>query len=335
MTKEQIISFVQTNFVVVKERCTNEELVFVCPVPGCPDKSGNRSVNLKTAKTGCWRCSSKGRFDIWVRGLGYEVPKEDEIGHAPLLEDVLSMFDHKPKSKPSVVTVPLPNFSHPMSEEPESAYSKMIVRMAESKRLCVDDMLWADVHFNRLNPRWEGYAIFPVKEYQKVCYYQGRLAYLALEEQGAQGKRFPSRNECPLGSGHWVYNIDEARRPGVDVVIVTEAILNVLSLRKKIAAEGVTNVVPVSVFKHATSKLQLMKLLSCRSAREICVMYDHDATREAEKEAADLYSGLKMVSVAAIPGDLGPTQDPNDDVDSAWESFKRRYKVTPAHSVLV
>jgi hypothetical protein len=223
-----------------------------------------------------------------------------------------------------VVSVQLPEHCHRIADYPTSAYTKAIEDMAIKKRLTLQDMVEADVHFSRLNPRWEDYAIFPVVEFGRLVYYQGRAHNPHPE---VVGKRFPSKATLPYGAQYWVYNIDEARK--AKVVIVVESILNVLSLRRRLRELGSVDVAVACVFKHAVSKTQAIKLLKIRGLEELCFMFDADATAIAIKHAAT-FSGSIKATVAIIPPKLGPTQDANDDVDEAIRQFDARRRPSMA-----
>lgn len=238
------------------------------------------------------------------------------------------------KAKVWLPKVLLPEGCHRLAENLDSAYARSIKEMAESKHLTLEDMLWADVYFNRMNPKWESFCIFPVKEYGQLVYYQGRAHTVEIE--GMPTKRFPSKQLVPHGSGYWVYNIDAARHPNCEVVIVLESILNVLSFNRKLREQGINTIVPVSVFKHHISREQLPKLLQSR-AKEICLFYDGDATANAKKEATTTLSGFKHVTVAEFPAEIvkeHPTFDANDNIDLAWECFQKRKPVSSVDAVL-
>lgn len=324
--------FVETHFDVAKDRSTSEEITFMCPQPGCPDQSGNRSVNLKTGLTNCWRCNKGGNFWKWAKGLGYEIPTQD----MPTTKDINVLDDmfKVAKQKVWLPKVLLPDGCHRLAENLSSAYAKSIQRMAEDKRLTLEDMVMADVYFNRMNPVWEAFCIFPVKEYGQLVYYQGRAH--TIEVEGMPTKRFPSKKMVPYGSSYWVYNIDAARHPNCEVVVVFESILNVLSFNRKLREQGLSNVVPVCVFKHHISKEQLQKLIGCR-AKEICIFYDADAVADAKKEATTTLSGFKHVTVAEFPADVikdHPTLDANDNIELAWECFLKRKPASAIDVVL-
>src|SRR4051812_46576125 len=77
MTGARLKRQVEFLFDIVKERSSTDELVFLCPIPGCGDETGNRSVNLKTGATNCWRCNRGFRnFVHLCNKLGFVI--EDE-----------------------------------------------------------------------------------------------------------------------------------------------------------------------------------------------------------------------------------------------------------------
>ena len=331
MTATQIKQFVEVNFTVVKERYGGDELAFICPQPGCQDHTGNRSVNLKSQKTSCFRCNIGGSFSAWVARLGYDIGEGDKTVSTTM--ELLEMLDKKTEStivKPVNVKVKLPKGSIRLNHG--SAYVKAIERMAIKKHLSLDDMLNADVHVNYTNPQWDSYAIFPVYEWGKLVFYQGRL--IAANE-GMLPKRNPSRMAVPFGAKFWAYNIDEARRPEVEIVIVLESILNVLSLRKKIHELGIPNVAPVCVFKHYLSRPQAVKILECSNIKEVCFLYDADATADAWRQSVNMVNNVNCTVAQMLWTAERPTLDANDDVDLAWDAILKRLPASMSESILV
>lgn len=326
---------IESTFEVVRSRSTGDELVIICP--GCRgvDASGNRSINLKTGKTNCWKCNVGGSVYAWAKRAGYDL----DIGDAPAPSTdeldgmMLEITVHQPTSSSYVPSVKLPRGFIPVAEQPRSAYAEMIAEMAERKKLTFEDMVTAGVGFTRQDPRWEPFAVFPVDEWSRPVYYQGRT-YNDPERDPVTGKKpstkqFPSRHECPLGSRHWLYGIDELRAaPGAKAVIV-ESILNVLSLRKELTRRGIGGVVPLAVFKHAISPEQQRKLLAAKPG-EICLMFDGDATASAFKDAGYLSNSCK-VSVAEMP--IGT--DPNDDAVLAVDRFLARQPYSRFHGLSI
>jgi hypothetical protein len=322
---------IELNFEVVPSRSFGDEMVFICPQPGCGDRSGNRSVNVKTGRTNCWRCNVAGDFFRWAKKLGYEIrPGEDQSSST--VEDLTGLMNVPEKRilAPVRTDIRLPQGCHRVADDLKSAYARAIQRMAEAKRLTMEDMVAADVMFTRLDPLWEPYAIFPIYEWGRLVLFQGRLVKNDPEKLG---KRFPSSKLVKFGSKYWVYNLD-ALRTGGHTAIVVESILNVISLNKKIKEEGIEGVVPVCIFKHFISRPQAIKILGCRHLQEICFMYDADATSSSWKQAVEL-SNYKRSTVAVIQPKPGqPTLDANDDVDHAWEAFMNRAKASASQSLL-
>lgn len=331
LTGQRLRREIEALFDVVPNRCTSEEVVFICPVPGCGDRSGNRSANLKNGKTSCWRCNRGGDFVRWSKSLGYNI---DESGSAEpditAVEEAMNAVDQPKLVAPVITDCRLPKGFTLLSDAPKSIYTKLIAEMAESKHLTQEDFERVRVGFTKRDPKWEPYAIFPVFEWGRVVYFQGRM-YNA--QPGEATKRFPARSEVPLGSKYWVYNIDAARNCAKTVIIV-ESILNVLSLERKLVQEGIYDVVPVCVFKHAVSAPQSAKLMSLRNVEEFCFMFDADATSEAWR-FAERASNHRRVTVAEIPAlDGRKTFDPNDDVEVAWGRFvERRRADVPSETI--
>lgn len=315
-------------FHIIPDRTHGDEIVFVCPEPGCGDVSGNRSANLKNGKTSCWKCGKGGDFVRWARRLGYKIEEDGTVSaEMSESEELLRSVEPEKTFVPVTSDAKLPRGFIRCADRMESVYTRMIGEMAVRKNLSLDDMVEAGVGFTKTDPVWEPYAIFPVSEWGQLVYYQGRTY---VDEPGESTKRFPDRNSVKLGSKYWVYNVDEARESRAKVIIVVESILNVLSLRKKIRQLGVEGVTPVAIFKHAISSPQQHKMLSCKHASEICLMFDPDALREAWKTAQYSLPGRRDVTVAEMPVGI----DANDDVDAAWKRFESRKESKTASSTL-
>jgi hypothetical protein len=319
---------IEQTFHVIKDKSSDEELVFLCPE--CGDKSGHRAVNLKSGLTFCWKCNkgrnNKGGFLAWARALGHEFSGNDYS-----LVPVESVWeDDTPNTKmPVVKTVPLPRGFAQIAHEPDDVYTRLISRMARKKRLDYDDFAKAQVGFTRIG-KWEPYAIFPVYDYSTVVYYQGRT--YADPPKGEPTKLFPNRKEVPFGAGYWVYNIDEVRRAKPRVVVIVESILNVLSLKRKFKEEKLSQVVPVCVFKHSVSKVQATKILQCEGVEELCFLFDRDAIDMTWRMVGRL-TNKASVTIAEMPYQEGkPHLDANDDVDAALEAIlnAKPYKVIDA-----
>ena len=308
-------------FHVIKDRSTKTELVFVCPQPGCGDNTGNRSVNLQTGKTNCFRCNKGGDFVKWAKWLGYTIDETGVANAVPLEELNFEMPVAEKERLPVVADIRLPDGFTYCHDKPRDVYTELIAEMAERKNLTIEDLMEARVGFTKLNLKWEPYAIFPVIEYGHVVYYQGRTY---VDEEGKPTKRFPDRQEAPYGAKYWIYGIDELRASKSQVVIVVESILNVLSLRKYMRENGLTGAVPVSVFKHYMSTPQKRKIMKMSHVKEVCLLYDHDAT-DSSWEKAPLLADTVKVSVAEMPpGPGGRKNDPNDDPATAWQVFTER-----------
>lgn len=332
--KHNIKTTAESLFDVVKGRSTAVELVVICPVPSCGDRSGNRSINLKTGATNCWRCNKgSGNFFAWCRSLGYDVDEGESasISRSDTEELIDSIGARDKKFIPIVSKIALPSGFTQIGKTPRSVYERSIGKMAVKKNLSYEDLFEAKVGFTRDNPRWEPYAIFPVIEWDIVAYYQGRKY---SPRPGEATKLFPTKTEAPLGSRYWVYNIDELRKGG-EIAIIVESILNVLSLRKRLKELGIEGVVPVCVFKHAVSDAQAAKIAAVKSVKEVCIMFDLDAKSASWSEARKLSSSMRRVSIAEIPDvGKGKTLDANDDVDLALEAFANRSTSSESARVL-
>lgn len=330
MTGENLKDTVNRLFTVVRPRSSSHELVFICPEPTCGDQSGNRSVNLRTGKTGCWRCNKGGDFVIWARRMGHVI--EDDRPTAQPLESIdITGFIPLSDPAPPVMEVTLPKGFIPCSEKPHSVYSQLIGEMAETKNLTIEDFFEAGVGYTKTPGLWEPYAIFPVTEYARTVYYQGRTY---VDVPGESTKRFPSRHELRYGSKYWVYNIDEVKTLKPPVVIVVESILNVLSLRRFLREHGILGVVPVAVFKHSVSRHQALKLFSHDSLEEVCLLYDHDASRMAWDKSQLLSDRLKLTIAEMPPGENNKRNDPNDDVVAAFKAFEERKPSTKKEALI-
>jgi len=317
----QLRQTVESLFDVIKDRSTNDELVFMCPQPGCGDETGNRSVNLKNGKTNCWRCNKGGDFVAWAKFLGYAVSDGNAVQAEPL-EDINLEAQHDEETPlPLAKEVRLPHGFTYCHEQPRSVYTALIGEMAERKNLTIEDLMEAKVGFTKDDPKWEPYAIFPTFEYGRVVYWQGRTY---CDVPGESTKRFPGREEVPNGAKYWIYGIDQLRSSKSEIVLVMESILNVLSMRRFFREQAITNITPVCVFKHYLSKPQARKLIEISSIKEICLLYDHDATRSSW-EKSPMVSDRITVTVAEMPpGRGGEKNDPNDDPTAAWEAFEQR-----------
>lgn len=319
---------IEATFTVVAR--TDDELTFVCPEPGCGDKKGKRSLNLKTSLTFCWRCgkgsNGRGFFMAWARALGYRFTNEQDAIIHTSFENLLHPLKFDKTILPVVSAVKMPEgFTH-LFDDPDCFYARLITRMARRKNLDYSDFEQASAGFTRMDPVWEPYCIYPVFEYRIPVYYQGRL--YSEEPDMDSTKRFPSKKDLPYGARYWVYNIDEVREQEAEIVIVLESILNVLSMRRKLKELNVDNVVPVAVFKHHISTEQALKLAAIPSVKEACLLFDHDALDDSWDGAGRLVNRVS-VTIASMPA--GPDNkklDPNDAVDLAWRAFEQRVPYT-------
>jgi hypothetical protein len=320
---------VAQHFQVVAERCHGDEVTFICPEPGCGDNSGNRSVNAKTLTTNCWRCNKGGYFPAWAANLGY--PVELEAAAAPTMGELATLVDGlgelAARPAPGFTSgVNLPRGFTRLDDGRHRVYWTWVEAMARRKHLDVEDLAAAGVGFTSQDARWEPYAIFPVTEWGKTVYYQGRTYH---DVPGESTKRFPNRQECPQSSRYWVYGIDELRAATKTVAIVVESILNVLSLRKELARRRITSATPVAVFKHSISGEQLTKLAACRGVAEVCMLYDEDALPAIYKECRRLANKVPVTYVKMPPG-----VDANDDVRLAVDLFLKRRRYSDLDAVL-
>lgn len=324
MIGQALIREVESTFEVVPAKRTSHELVFLCPE--CGDKSGHRSLNLSTGQTYCFRCGKganrKGHFLAWAKALGYEFSAEDGTINIPV-EKLLS-DDTDTKKMPPVTKLKLPDGFIRLEDEPDSAYARLIGKMAVRKNLLLEDFIEAGAGFTRVDPRWEPFCIFPVVEYGMNVYYQGRTY---TDIPGESTKLFPNRDAAKYGAAYWVYNIDALQDPVVDIAVVVESILNVLSLRWKLRELGWSNVAPVCVFKHNVSHWQYHKITRYKNIKEVCMMFDHDAIASSWANASDILHKVS-VTAAEIPVlDGNKKADPNDNVELAIETFQSRVPV--------
>lgn len=304
-------------FDVVENRSTDTEMTIICPQPGCGDSSGNRSINLQTGVTNCWRCGVAGPLVKWAAKLGHEIDTDDEglYFDNDLKLEGLEFTKKTGEMVPYVNDITLPSGFVPLADEPDSGYARLVARMAKRKNLTLEDFIAARAGFTRTNPRWEPYCIFPTHEWDNLVYYQGRTY---SDTPGESTKRFPSKYEIPLGSRYWVYNIDALRQKTARKAVVVEAIFNVLSLKRVLRDPSV---VPIAVFKHKLSRAQVFKIAQCRHLEEVNLMFDSDATGEAWASCAGLVNQFE-VTVTEMPHKV----DPNDDAVRALELFGKRRK---------
>ena len=327
MTGPPLKSLIESLFEVVPFRSTHEELTFICATPGCGDQTGNRSVNLRTGKTYCFRCNTGGDFVVWARWLGFSI---DDTGRAAgsTAQEIADLINRPAQSTlmPTAATIDMPEGFTLFEDAPDSVYTRMAAKLAERKNLHLEDFMAAGAGFTLRDDRWEPYCIFPVIEAGRTVYYQGR----SYDDELVEGKTkcFPSRQEAPLGSRNWVYNIDALKEKAAKVAVVVESILNVLSLQRRLAELGWRDFVPICVFKHAVSRVQHWKITRYRHLTEFCFLYDFDAIAAAWR-ACDGVDDLLRVTVAEMP-DLGNAKlDPNDNVDAAVDAIRDRRPFAP------
>lgn len=324
-------SEIESTFQMAPGRSSQTELVFLCPEPGCGDQTGNRSVNTQTGYTNCWRCNKASRnFVQWARHLGYHFSStgDEEALQGPL---DFSLATRTPKGTmlPAIRPVELPEGFEYLADNPESVYTRAIGEMAVRKNLTLEDFVDAHVGFTRVG-LWSDYAIFPVVEYRTVVYYQGRTY---VDIPGKPTKKFPSNKTVPHGAKYWVYGIDDIIYGQPEIVIVVEAILNVLSLRKRLIELGWSNVVAVSVFKHYASRPQWMKITGNKSVREVCFLFDHDALDNVWETLGRMPVTVP-VTVAEMPATPNNRKlDPNDDVEAALDAFEARVPYSSKHAL--
>jgi hypothetical protein len=310
----------------VLPKSTNDELCFLCPQPGCSDKSGHRSVNVNSGKTYCFICNIGGDFVKWARRLGHEID-DTKIPTKELDQIDISVDRIRTDDMPIVADIALPKGFRLCSAHPRSVYTELIAEMAERKGLAIDDLLDVNVGFTKDSPRWEPYAIFPSYEYGRVVYYQGRTY---VDGEGGT-KKFPSRAEVPYGMKYWVYGIDEARE--AKIVVVVESILNVLSLRKEFRKRRMKDFEAVCVFRHGLSAYQSKKIRQLPSVKEAVLLFDHDATRRTWEKVPSMLNHIKL-SVAPMPaGPGGDKNDPNDDPEGALWAIENRSSASFSHQL--
>ncbi len=314
---------IDLHFDVVEDRSSGDEVTIICPEDGCPDRSGNRSINIVSGATNCWRCSS-------CNGSVFQLFRSQEIDASEVftefqidsdadpfaddeLDQAVESIEQSPE--PGGHEVDLPQGFTALADDPTSVYAQMIGAMAVRKNLDFQAFADAGVGFTKIGD-WEPFAIFPVYEFGKAVYYQGRT--YAKRFEGGVTKKFPSKKQLPFGSSHWLYNWDSARQEDTSCLIVVESMLNVISLRRALSRHGIRGVVPVAVFKHKVSPPQLRKMLAT-PATELCFMFDGDATTSAWSDAQAI-SSYRKCSVATMP--VGT--DANDDAELAVARFLAR-----------
>jgi hypothetical protein len=318
MSPDRIKREIAAVFEVIRNRTTDDEVYILCPVPGCGDKTGNRSINVKTLRTHCWRCSDPQPHHLKTlfRLLGHEM----EDYHTMELSELEALLRGE-VSKPvtPVQDIPLPEGFKPLSQNRKSCYWRFCRDMAERKHLTIEDLEEAQAGFTRSGD-WEPYCIFPVREGPRTVYYQGRTY---TDDGFETTKKFPSKKEVPYGPAYWVYNLDAVADLKVQLVIVVESILNMLTLHRKLRELDLhQEIISVCVFTHRLSRAQVTKFQRYPHVKEFCLLFDSDSTALANKTALALGSTLPL-TVAAMPHGVNPdgtvrvTNDANDDVEAA------------------
>lgn len=322
-------------FTVIHERSNADEVTVICEQPNCNDQSGNRSFNLKTGKTNCWRCNVGGEALSYLRQLGHEPNMEDvQLYDASTLDEASADLDTYETSRRSVVaytnTLTLPRGFTKIEDEPDSGYVRLIERMAKRKNLDLETFIRAGAGFTRTDRLWEPFCIFPVFEWGRLVYYQGRT-YTDPKRDPETGKKpstkkFPSKNEIPLGSRYWIHNIDRLRAPKARVGIVVESMFNAFSLENEMQTD---EVVPIAIFKHKISPEQQAKILTAKGIKELVLMFDPDAISASWESCRRLTNVIKVTVAPALPKGV----DPNDDVKAAVKSFEQRKQFNSVNSL--
>jgi len=331
MSPDKIKREIGNAFEVIKNRSTDDEIYILCPVSGCDDKTGNRSINVKTLYTHCWRCHDpqphhvKSLFKL--KGLEW-ADDEGSDGFEGFGQQL--MEGDMRKAVTPVQDIELPTGFELLSNNRKSCYWRFCRDMAERKHLSIEDLEEAGAGFTRTGP-WEPFCIFPVYEGMRCVYYQGRT----YNDEGFEStKRFPGKKEVPYGPSYWVYNLDALTDLQVSRVIVVESILNALSLRHKLRELDVAHIAPVCVFTHRLSRSQVAKFQRYRHIKEFCILFDSDSSDLAVETGARL-GALLPVTVARMPhsrsadGTARLTNDANDDVEAALYAVTERQTPLP------
>lgn len=325
MSPDQLRHELSAHFQVVKDRSSQDEIVIICPVPGCMDKTGNRSVNVKTLFTHCHRCDDRqpGHVASLFRALGLDW----EDPHILEPDEIQRILRGGTVQKPltPIQDVQLPLGFELLSKNRQSCYWRFCAEMAERKHLTIEDLESIDAGFTRQGV-WEPFCIFPVREGPHTVYYQGRTY---TDDGFDTTKKFPSKHTVPYGANYWIHGLDDLRDPNVSIIVLVESILNRLTLRKKFQEEGYSNVVPVCIFTHFLSPPQVAKLKRYKNVKEWCFLFDSDSTGMAHKTALRTMAAIQS-TVAEMPHGLNEdgterkTNDANDDVESAMRAIINR-----------
>lgn len=319
LSSAKIRSLVEANFEVVPARSNEHEITIICGL--CRDTTGNRGVSLATGKTNCWLCGNGGSLKAYAYKVGVELDLHgDDVQGASLDEIEEALLDlEEPAATGTLDTlvteVALPKGFTELTYDGTDGYHRLAAAMARRKHLTLDDLVTAYAGVAPGNHDWEPYVIFPVHEWGRVVYYQGRTM---IDPYGGTTKKFPSRNELPRGSRYWLGGIDELRQTG-GIVVLVESILNRLSLKREFMLRNLSGYVPIVVFRHKLSREQLSKLTRCRGITEVVFLYDADATASADAEARSVINRFPRVTVAEMPDG-----DANDDAALAVDRIMAR-----------
>jgi hypothetical protein len=333
VNRERLKQLLQEKFTEVPDRHRGDEFCIICPDCG-DDRSGHRSINLRTGLTNCFLCNRGGHIDSWLKKHGVE--PDDDFGvnegrHDWTLAIEKLVYGQRRRVSYGSADPKLPKGFTPLAQErlprgrKPNIYYTLIAAMAERKRLDVDDFIEAGAGYTMDDAKWEPYCIFPVIEWDTARYYQGRTY---CDEPDRPTKRFPGKTLFPEGSVGHLYGYDDVRLPGTRCVVLVESILNALSLKKKFRQQGVQGTVPACCWQRSVSHGQWITLLKQQGhIEEVCIFFDHDATAkawDAADKALKRYCPRFRVSIAEMPPTCGHTTDPNDDIDTAFQAFTAR-----------
>lgn len=333
MNGENLKKLLREHFIEVPDRHRGDEFCIICPDCG-DDRSGHRSVNLRTGLTNCFLCNRGGHINRWLKDRG--VDPEDAFPAFQGQQDWTVAVEnlvygrHRRAYQRRAADPKLPRgFTRLANDKPlpgkkHTIYFTLIAAMAERKHLDVADFIEAGAGYTRDDPQWEPYTIFPVFEFGTARYYQGRTY---VDEADRPTKRFPNKALFPEGSAGHLYGFDELRLPSTRCVVLVESILNVLSLRKKFRQQGTQGMVPACCWQASVSHYQWITMLKAHHLDEVCIFFDHDAIAkawDAAEKAMKRYGPRFRLSIAEMPPTCGDTTDPNDDVEAALQAFEAR-----------
>ncbi len=342
-TAHDLRRLLEGTFTVIPEKSNEHEVTIICPEPTCGDRSGNRGIAVRSLLTNCWRCGKGGHLGNWAKRLGYALDLEEgerlvgaTIDEVAGMLDQLNSVQHAQPVSGYVPSVDLPDGFTYVKDELDCAYARLIGKMARQKNLELEDLIAEGVGFTRARSKWEPYAIFPVFEWGRPVYYQGRT--YTKPKDGGTTKKFPDRDELTLGSRYWIHGIDELREHGGTPIIV-ESILNRVSLKKELRRRGIEGFIPLCIFKHKVSPQQFAKINQTRKlcrelgkdVQEIVLMYDGRTRKEVDAgvpgstirtayEDAKLFVNGYRTSVVKLPDMI----DPNDNAEIAVDHLLNR-----------